>query len=191
VAGRFRGFLEKLLGSRHRDAATEVASDTELLRRFAMDGDQEAFELLVWRHGLMVLGICQRLVRDEHLAEDAFQAVFLVLAKKARTIRGDNVAGWLFRVARRVTARADQHRLRVQQLPEIAVESAVNPFEQEELSKLLDAEVARLPERLRRPVLLCYLGGRSTEDAARCRERAWLSARHNPFPTLSSAKAIG
>jgi len=167
VAGRVRGLLEKLLGGRQPGAISETATDSELLRRFAVVGDQEAFELLVWRHGVMVLGLCQRLIRDEHLAEDAFQAVFLVLAKQARAIRGGNVAGWLFRVARRVATRSARTRLHTEALPAIMVEPCVSPFEQEELSKFLDAEVARLPERLRRPVLLCYLSGRSTEDAAR------------------------
>jgi RNA polymerase sigma factor (sigma-70 family) len=138
-----------------------------LLRRFTLSGDKEAFELLVWRHGVMVHGVCQRCVRDEHLAEDAFQAVFLVLAKKARSIRNGNVAGWLFRVARRVAFRAASIRRETKELPEIAIEPEVNPIEREELLDLLDIEVAQLPEKLRRAVLLCYLGGRSTEDASR------------------------
>jgi RNA polymerase sigma factor (sigma-70 family) len=167
VAGRFRGFLERLLSARQRETATEPASDSELLHRFTLAGDQEAFELLVWRHGVMVLGVCQRLTRDEHLAEDAFQAVFLVLARKSRSIRGSNIAGWLFRVARRVALRAAQCRFQSQELSDVPIEQNVSPIDREELSKLLDDEVARLPDRLRLPLLLCYLGGRSTEDAAR------------------------
>ncbi|HEV3383312.1 MAG TPA: sigma factor, partial [Gemmata sp.] len=111
---RFQGLLERLLGSRQREAAAEVATDSELLRRFAK-GDQEAFELLIWRHGAMVLGTCQRLTRDEHLAEDAFQAVFLVLARQGRTIRSDNVVGWLYRVSRRIAAQAIQSRLQTRE----------------------------------------------------------------------------
>src|SRR5438874_10198486 len=101
-----------MLGRREA-AGTEGVTDSELLGRFAATGDEAAFELLVWRHGAMVLGLCRRAVRDEHLAEDAFQAVFLVLARKAGALRGGNVGGWLFRVARRVAARALRNRLLV------------------------------------------------------------------------------
>lgn len=167
VSGRFRGFLERLLSTRQSEAAHDVATDSELLRRFAERDDQEAFELLVWRHGMMVLGLCERQIRDKHLAEDAFQAIFLVLAKKARAIRGGNVAGWLYHVARRVAARATRSRLQLHELPDISVEQPESSIEREDAFYLLDVEVARLPERLRRPVLLCYLSGRSTEDAAR------------------------
>src|SRR5689334_8878023 len=100
VSKRLQGILDNLLG-RHREAAlSEVVGDRELLDRFIASRDEAAFELLVWRHGSMVLGICRRAIRDLQLAEDAFQAVFIVLARKARSIRGGNVAGWLFRVAR-------------------------------------------------------------------------------------------
>lgn len=167
MGSRIRGLLERLLGSRRNEAASEIATDFELLQRFAQRGDQEAFELLVWRHGLMVLGLCQRTIRDEHLTEDAFQAVFLVLARKARAIRNGNVAGWLYRVARRVAARAARNRCWMSELPIVEAQRTTNPTERDEVFQILDAEVSRLPERLRRPLLLCYLGGRSTEDAAR------------------------
>src|SRR5262249_49155389 len=92
-------------------AADLVAtSDRELIVRFVRDRDPTAFELLVWRHGAMVFGVCRRAVRDAHLAEDAFQATFLVLARKAGSVRGTNLAGWLFRVARRV-ARSEERRV--------------------------------------------------------------------------------
>jgi RNA polymerase sigma factor (sigma-70 family) len=167
VGRRIRGLLERLLGSRRNEIASEGATDSELLRHFAVVGDQEAFELLVWRHGVMVLGLCQRLIHDEHLAEDAFQAVFLVLAKKAWAIHSRNVAGWLYRVARRVAARAERSRGQMRELPIVAAEQTANPVERDEISHLLDIEIARLPERLRQPVLMCCLGGRSTEEAAR------------------------
>ncbi len=155
-------------GTRRLESAADVAPDAELLRRFAATGDQEAFELLVWRHGALVLNLCRRQIGDEHLAEDAFQAVFLVLARKARSVLGGNVAGWLYRVARRVSSRAARNRQRLREmsaLEEAAPETITT--ERDELAEVLDVEVARLPDRLRRPILLCYLGGRSTEDAAR------------------------
>ncbi|HVK16911.1 MAG TPA: sigma factor, partial [Fimbriiglobus sp.] len=72
----------------------DPVSDAELLARFARDRDQAAFELLVWRHGSMVFGACRRILRDAHLAEDAFQAAFLILARKAGSVRaGGSVAG--------------------------------------------------------------------------------------------------
>lgn len=164
MAGRMRGLLERLL-IRQRAEKHNGVPDAELLRRFSHDRDEAAFELLVWRHGAMVLGLCRRAVRDEQLAEDAFQAVFLVLARKAGAVRG-NLGGWLFKVARRVSLRAAARQPVTLPAVETATEHP-DSAERNELSELLDAEIARLPERLRRPVVLCYLGGQSTEDAAR------------------------
>ncbi len=167
MAGRLRGILEHLLGRRLEATVSEMVTDSELLRRFKETRDEAAFELLVWRYGAMVLGLCRRAVRDEQLAEDAFQAVFLVLARKAGSIRGSNVAGWLFRVARRVAARAARRHSSSQQVPDVPATPEPSAAEHQELTDILDAEVARLPDRLRRAVILCYLGGHTTEDAAR------------------------
>ena len=150
----------------------DAGSDAVLLDRYTHTGDQAAFELLVWRHAAMVAGVCRRVVRDEHLAEDAFQAVFLVLARNADSVRGTNLAGWLFRVARRVSARARrQASIRTARETPLVSEPLTVPepsrLEQRESFALLDEEVARLPERFRLPVLLCYLGGRTTDEAAR------------------------
>jgi RNA polymerase sigma factor (sigma-70 family) len=150
-------------------ALSEPISDADLLARFAESRDAAAFELLVRRHGAMVLGVCRRLVRDEHLAQDAFQASFLVLARKAGGVRGPNVAGWLFRVARRAAARAKrQAEARAKrERPLTAEPAAAAPPPARELAAVLDDELARLPDRFRLPVLLCYLGGLTTEEAAR------------------------
>src|SRR5262249_56064660 len=85
----------------------ERVSDGQLLDRFLNRRDQAAFEVLVWRHGSMVLGVCRRILRDSHEAEDAFQATFLALVRKADTIgRRDSLASWLYRVAYRIALRA-------------------------------------------------------------------------------------
>src|SRR4051812_36147076 len=80
--------------------------DAQLLGRFISQRDEAAFELLVWRHGKMVLGTCRRLLRDAHEAEDAFQACFLALARRAGSIgRREPVGGWLYKVAYRLALR--------------------------------------------------------------------------------------
>lgn len=165
MIGRARSLLDRLL-ARHRAAAADAPTDADLLARFARDRDPAAFELLVWRHGGTVLGVCRRALRDEHAAEDAFQAVFLVLARKAGTVRG-NLGGWLFKVARRVSTRAAARRHAVCEPIDTPAPPEPDAAESAELRALLDAEVARLPERLRAAVVLCYLGDHSTEAAAR------------------------
>src|SRR5438552_9746871 len=91
-------------------------TDAQLLERFVADRDQTAFELLLWRHGAMVLGLCRRILRHEQEAEDAFQATFLTLARKGRSVRGGAVSSWLHTVAYRVAlaakARADRRAAR-------------------------------------------------------------------------------
>ena len=144
------------------------AADADLLARFAADRDPAAFELLVWRHGKMVLAVCRRVLGDPHRADDAFQATFLILARKAGSVRG-SAAGYLHRVARRVAVRAAQRdAVRTRRETSLTVEpfaraaSPADPL----LRTVLDEEIDRLPDRLRLPVVLCYLDGRSTEEAA-------------------------
>src|SRR5215475_11889843 len=82
-------------------------TDGQLLERFVARRDEAAFELLLWRHGGMVLGVCRRVLGRVHDAEDAFQATFLALARSARSIsQREAVAGWLYRVAHRTALRA-------------------------------------------------------------------------------------
>jgi RNA polymerase sigma factor (sigma-70 family) len=137
------------------------------------DGDsrEAAFRALVIRHGPMVLGVCRRILDDPHAAEDAFQATFLVLVKKARTLRNsDRVTSWLYGVAQRVArkAKAESARRRV-------VESRLVPGEvqgfvdhaQAELRAVIDEEIGRLPERYRLPLILCHLEGMRHHEAAK------------------------
>src|SRR5438874_11698755 len=89
------------------------AADAELLARFAATRDESAFELLVWRHAALVQRVCRAVLRDRHAAEDAAQATFLALARKARTFAGrGSVVGWLYRVARRAALRLARERAR-------------------------------------------------------------------------------
>jgi RNA polymerase sigma factor (sigma-70 family) len=164
--------LRILLQHLHRHRAAPGAGgpdDAELIGRFVRDRDEAAFELLVWRHGTMVYNVCRRLLRDAHAAEDAFQATFLVLVRKAATVgRGESLAGWLYRVAYRVALRARSRAVSVPlgDIPEPGVEAPDNVLWRD-LRPVLDAEVNRLPEKYRLPVVLCYLSGLTTDEAAR------------------------
>ncbi len=149
-------------------------SDGELLERFLQDRGatgEAAFRALVERHGPMVLRVCNQMLNDRHAAEDAFQATFLVLARQARAIRNrDSVACWLFGVARRAAARihvAEARRRRFERgsTPRLTV---VAPAQSEpsECWPEIHAEVERLPEKYRVPIVLCYFEGLTHEQAA-------------------------
>jgi RNA polymerase sigma factor (sigma-70 family) len=145
-------------------------TDRQLLHSFARQRDEGAFALLVRRHGAMVLGVCRRLLRHQQDAEDAFQAAFLVLARKAGAAGwGDSVGGWLFRVAyhlaRKARRRGGRRRaveVAMAQVPETAAPPA---GDDPELRAALDEEVSRLPEAYREAVVLCYLEGRGQAEA--------------------------
>ncbi len=146
-------------------------SDSHLLERFVLRHSEGAFAVLVERHGPLVHGVCRRVLHDAHDAEDAFQATFLILAKKAHTIhKTQSLASWLYKVAYRIAlrARADISRRRTQEKAVILSLPPAEPAEpaQRELGALLDEEVQRLPEKYRVPVTLCYLQGQTNEEAA-------------------------
>jgi serpin B len=163
--------LEPVLRHARRLAGDPGAlTDAQLLERFASGRDEAAFEVLLWRHGPAVLGVCWRVLRDSQDAEDAFQATFLTLARKAASIRRrDVLGGWLYRVAWRIALAARQRRqaAREQPIPEIAAAEAPDEVLWRDLRTVLDEEVRRLPEKYRSPVVLCYLQGRTNEEAAR------------------------
>ncbi len=150
-------------------------SDAELLAIFARrdDGSSEAaFESLVNRHGPMVLGVCRRILGDSHAADDAFQAVFLVLARRAPSVRVDDSLGrWLYgvtvRVARRARADVRSERTRLRPLDGIDPASPTPSDRPDDLRSMIDEEIARLPAHYRSAVVLCYLEGLSQEQAAR------------------------
>jgi RNA polymerase sigma factor (sigma-70 family) len=149
-------------------------SDGELLRRFISQNDAAALELLVWRYQRLVFGICRRVLQDEHDAEDAFQATFLVLVRKARSVsRQEALGGWLYQVATRtaLAARAARSRRTAHECSpgghNARSASQVDlPAERRELETVVDEEVSRLPERFRRAVVLCYLEGKTVDEAA-------------------------
>jgi RNA polymerase sigma factor (sigma-70 family) len=147
-------------------------SDGHLLTLFVRHRDGDAFEALLNRHGPMVLGVCRRVLLNPHDAEDAFQATFLVFARKAGTVSGqDSVGGWLYRVAYRTAlearARNARRRAKEQQVNDLP-HPAIEPDEgRRELLALLDKELDRLPDKYRGPVILCELEGRSRKEVAR------------------------
>src|SRR5262245_54283138 len=148
------------------------APDRQLLQRFTALRDEEAFATLVQRHGPLVWGVCWRALRHAQDAEDCFQATFVVLARRAGSVRWhESVANWLYGVASRVAAEARAKRTRRHARERQAIvmpEEKPMPDEAtRELCEVLDEELGRLPENCRTPLLLCYLEGRTTEQAAR------------------------
>jgi RNA polymerase sigma factor (sigma-70 family) len=154
--------------------ADPTTPDGELARRFHAAGDRDAFELLVRRHAPTVLRVCRAVVRDPHLAEDAAQAVFLVLARKAGTLAGvRSVAGWLARVAYRAARRA---RLRASAHPHAPLTAAdsqpapdpdpADAASAADLVAVVLEEIHRLPDRYHAPVVLCCLDGLTQTEAA-------------------------
>jgi RNA polymerase sigma-70 factor (ECF subfamily) len=146
-------------------------ADDVLLERFTARREQAAFEALVRRHGPLVFGVCRRVLQHEQDAEDAFQAVFCLLARKASTLRrGTTVGGWLYAVAWRVARKAKtlqaRRRMRESELPDVPAPDNTPEWLWRDLWPILDEEVNRLPERYRRPFVLCHLEGKSNEEVA-------------------------
>jgi RNA polymerase sigma factor (sigma-70 family) len=145
-------------------------SDGALLERFAARGEEAAFEALLQRHGPMVLGTVRRVLGDAHDAEDAFQATFLVLVRSARSVgKAGSVGSWLHGVAHRTALKARAARAaRRKHERRVAVMANNGPGAAwGELRQVLDEEVGRLPEPCRGPFVLCYLEGKTYDEAAR------------------------
>jgi RNA polymerase sigma factor (sigma-70 family) len=161
--------LRRLVGA----CAAAEAADEQLLGRFLAGRDEAAFEALVQRYGPIVLGVCRRVLHDPADVEDAFQATFLILVRKAPGLREPRLLGpWLhgvaYRVAVRTRASAARRRHHEMQAPARPATDPDTRADWRELRPLLDAEVSRLPERYRLPFVLCQLEGKTTEEAARC-----------------------
>ncbi|MFO0957629.1 MAG: RNA polymerase sigma factor [Isosphaeraceae bacterium] len=149
-----------------------MMTDTQLLDRYVLDRDPDAFRGIVLRHGPAVLRECRRIVRENTAAEDAFQATFLVLVRKAHTLEDPSrLQGWLVGVARRIAfrARQDSARRHEREGGSIAVEPAAEESRDmlaPDALAIVRQEIGGLPERYRDPVQLCYVEGLSHEDAA-------------------------
>jgi RNA polymerase sigma factor (sigma-70 family) len=150
--------------------ARATSSDQSLLQRYIDERDENAFGTILDRHGPMLLGLCRRQLHGSHLAEDVLQATFLVLARKARSIRRrDNLAGWLYGVAQRLgreAQRAEAARRQREQVAAHARAEARGEAGWDDLLRVLDEEMQRLPARYREPLLLCYLEARTQDEAA-------------------------
>lgn len=144
-------------------------SDARLLERFARTGDEDAFAELVQRHGSMVLSVCRRVLTNHQDAEDAFQATFLVLARKADSQAWTETVGpWLHGVALRIALKARTARLRraVRENQPQQPRRETNEEALLDLRRALDEELERLPSRYRSPLVLCYLEGKTRDEAA-------------------------
>ena len=171
MATRPNALLPLLMKAPSANANGKAASDRDLLRRFARHKDEAAFADLVKRHGAMVLAVCQRVLGNPADAEDACQATFLVLARKAGSARWQSsIAGWLYATARQVALNARTARSRRAkhegQAARIAPANPLSAITGEELLAVLDEELDRLPPRYRDSLVLCYLQGLTRDEAA-------------------------
>jgi RNA polymerase sigma factor (sigma-70 family) len=163
-------------------------TDGQLVERFLAHRDETAFATLVRRHGPMVRSVCRRVVGNEHDADDAFQATFLVLVRKAASVRPrEQVGNWLYGVAHRTALKARslmlRRRAKEKQFHDLPDPSTAQGPREPDWQPLLDRELSQLPAKYRVPLILCELQGRSRRDAAR--------QLRLPEGTLSSRLATG
>ncbi len=157
--------LKRHLGRLFGAGSPVGLTDRDLLERCAHRRDESAeaaFETIVARHGAMVLSVCRQVLGDEHAAEDAFQATFLVLFRRAGSLRvraPGSLGPWLYEVAHHIASKArrgDVRRwARERRVPVPAAGRTLAAIEQDELRALLHEEVNRLPAKYRAPVVLC------------------------------------
>ncbi len=172
--------LDKLLANPERfssqgaDARVlDALTDEELLKRFTQRQEEAAFAALLRRHGPMVLSVCRRTLHHSHDVEDAFQATFLVMVEKGHRLRRPELlANWLygvaFRTALHARQRASRRREHERKVAATSSNSVSHPeVETTELRRVLDEELHSLPEKYRTPLVLCYLEGKTNEEAAR------------------------
>ncbi len=165
-----RALLE--VGRVFRDGSLVGMPDRQILERFVESRDEMAFEAILARDGAMVRRVCKQMLFNPHDVDDAVQAVFLVFVRKARWIQIEGSLGpWLYSVAGRVAARARADRRkqweREGSYSEQLEPSDCAPGEHFEVNRVIHDELGRLPERLRAPLVLCYLEGLTHDLAAR------------------------
>lgn len=169
MAAAERNAVIQYLDSVKQELPNPQLADGELLKRFLVGQDQAAFAMLVRRHGPMVLGVCRRVLQHEQDAEDAFQATFLVLVRKARSLRSPStLASWLFGVARRTALemKTASTKRRAKEASAISQDKSGEDKLADWLP-LLDEELARLPQKYREAIVLCDLEGKTRQEAAR------------------------
>jgi RNA polymerase sigma factor (sigma-70 family) len=168
------GRLNAVLRNLHAAAFTQGAggvTDAHLLERYLADRDEAAFEGILRRHGPMVLGVCRRVLRNDADAEDAFQATFLVLVRKAASVRPRGLVGnWLYGVAYRTSLKARtmnaKRRVKEQAAGRETRAGTADPAPCD-LQAVIDQEVSRLPDKYRAALVLCDLEGKTRAEAAR------------------------
>jgi RNA polymerase sigma-70 factor (ECF subfamily) len=164
---------EHLSGQSAESRAFDALTDGELFKRFAQRHEEAAFAALLSRHGPMVLSVCRRVLHHSHDVEDAFQATFLVMVDKGHRLRRpERLANWLYGVAYRTALHARKRTARRREHEREAAAMSSAPVsepeaESRELRRVLDEELHRLPEKYRAPLILCYLEGKTNEEAAR------------------------
>jgi RNA polymerase sigma factor (sigma-70 family) len=169
---RLATLTRRLLGLDHPPGGADT--DRQLLERFIRDRDQTAFAALLERHGPMILAVCRRVLGRSADADDAFQATFLVLVRRATAVGWhDSLGGWLYTVAHRVACKARATRTAnpvpqagSQEVPTVTDADPPTAAAHRELRGVLDEELARLPEKYRLPLVMCYLEGWTNEEAA-------------------------
>jgi RNA polymerase sigma factor (sigma-70 family) len=164
MAARTYGAVLQQIDRLFRQGSGAGLPEWQLLNRYVTRRDESAFEAIVARHGPMVLGVCRRVLDDPHAVEDAFQATFLVLVRKAGSLsERDAIGHWLYGVAHRVAlrARADAARRRIREklANPCTVPAPLEDPSRCEIGPLLDDELSRLPGKYRAPIVLCYLEG--------------------------------
>jgi RNA polymerase sigma factor (sigma-70 family) len=183
------GTALRQLGRLFSEGIVSGFSDAQLLERFAAGRDAEAFEALVARHGPMVFSVCRGVLKDPNVAEDAFQAAFLILVKKSATIRGRVALGpWLYRVAYRAALRANAAAARRREYERRAARAAAtesSPPDADDVLRTLHEEIARRPEKLRRAVILCDL-----QRLSRARAADELRLSESTFPRPARASGV-
>jgi RNA polymerase sigma factor (sigma-70 family) len=178
MAGARLGAALRHIQALFSDGSTTGASDTQLLGRFAVNRDEGAFAAIMARHGPMVMAVCRGVLRDAPDAEDAFQATFLILARKAGSVWAEGqLGGWLHRVAYRIAVRASidtaRRRVHERKAAEVAAMNFAHGTSVDDIQPALHEELARLPAKLRLPIVLCCLEGLTHAQAAhelRCGE---------------------